>query len=595
MKKQRKMNRSGLRRIFNRFAPHLEPHKRTLMMAGFCTLGTTMMELLRPWPLKFVFDELLAPPNSSSLWLKSLPIIHGDNDLLLGAISLSILLIAILTGIFGFGQAYLTSSVGQKVVAAIRHQVYNHIQRLSHSFHDENCSGDLLSRLISDIRMMRELLVTSILYICDRSLVIIGMLAIMLWMDWQLTLVALAILPVLWLTTVKFSRNLKNATRRQRRKESKVVTALTERLSTISVIQAFAREAHEEAQFARQNEKSTQAGLVTTRLEAHMNRLVQVLLALGTTGILWFGVSKVQTGQLTPGDLLVFMAYVTGLYKPVRKLSALTSRMAKATVCGERIVSILETEPEIKDTPNAIEAPSVCSDIVFENVDFSYPNGHSVLSGANLNIRAGETVALVGESGSGKSTLLKLLLRFYDPQNGRVLIDGCDIRTYTLESLRGQIAVVLQESVLFNASVSQNISYGKLDATMAEIIASAKAANAHQFIETLPNGYDTIVGERGASLSGGQRQRIAIARAIIRHSSVVILDEPTSGLDHENKAEIEQALTRLTANSTCFTITHSLATAKSADRILRVKGGCIVEMPAESQNHEATQNSMVIN
>ena len=553
------------------------------------------MELLRPWPLKFVFDELLAPPNSSSLWLKSLPIIHGDNDLLLGAISLSILLIAILTGIFGFGQAYLTSSVGQKVVAAIRHQVYNHIQRLSHSFHDENCSGDLLSRLISDIRMMRELLVTSILYICDRSLVIIGMLAIMLWMDWQLTLVALAILPVLWLTTVKFSRNLKNATRRQRRKESKVVTALTERLSTISVIQAFAREAHEEAQFARQNEKSTQAGLVTTRLEAHMNRLVQVLLALGTTGILWFGVSKVQTGQLTPGDLLVFMAYVTGLYKPVRKLSALTSRMAKATVCGERIVSILETEPEIKDTPNAIEAPSVCSDIVFENVDFSYPNGHSVLSGANLNIRAGETVALVGESGSGKSTLLKLLLRFYDPQNGRVLIDGCDIRTYTLESLRGQIAVVLQESVLFNASVSQNISYGKLDATMAEIIASAKAANAHQFIETLPNGYDTIVGERGASLSGGQRQRIAIARAIIRHSSVVILDEPTSGLDHENKAEIEQALTRLTANSTCFTITHSLATAKSADRILRVKGGCIVEMPAESQNHEATQNSMVIN
>ena len=564
-------------------------------MVVLCTLGVTLMELLRPWPLKIVFDEILSPNQGNTSVLQAFPQLQQDADLLLGVVALAILAMAIFSGLLGFGQSFLASSVGQKVVAAIRFQLYSHIQRLSHSFHDENCTGDLLSRLIGDIRMMRDLLVTAVIYICDRSLMLVSMIGIMLWMDWQLTLAALAIVPLLILTTRRFSRQIKSATRKQRRREGKVTTVLSERLSTISLVQAFAREAHEEAYFSKQNEKSMTAGLVSTRLEAHMSRLVQVLLAIGTSMVLWFGVGRVQAGHLTPGDLLVFTAYVAGMYKPIRKLSSLTSRVAKATACGERIIAILDIESEIKDAPNAIVAPPFRGEITIEGLGFAYPAGKAVFSQAHLEIRAGETVALIGPSGSGKSTIANLLLRFYDPKTGQVRIDGRDIREYTLESLRVQIAVVLQESVLFNASIEENIRYGNLQASMDEIVAAAKAANAHGFIDDLPEGYDTTVGERGAGLSGGQRQRIAIARAMIRRAPIVILDEPTSGLDTENRAEVEQALSRLTVDTTCVMITHNLETAARADRVLRVENGTIVPLrPDELRQQMKRQRSFAI-
>jgi len=580
---QAKSDRNPLRlsavgRILKHFLPHVKPHRFTLVMAGLCMLGVTFMELLKPWPLKFVFDVVLVSAEKASVVLESLPEFVHDTNTLLAAIASSILIIAVLSGLFGFGQAILLSGVGQKVVAAIRSQVYAHLQRLSHSFHEHSATGDLLARLTGDIRMLRELLVTSAMFVVDRSLAVVAMTVIMLWMDWQLTLVALAVMPVLVMTVTKFGRDIKGATRRQRRKESQITNVMAENLSSISIVQAFAREAYEEGRFARHNAKSMQAGLVSTRIEQKMNRLVQIILALGTAGVVWFGVTRVQHGVLTPGDLLVFTAYLTGLYKPIRKLASLTSRMAKATVCGERVVSILETESDITDSVDAYPAPRFRGEIDFQNVTFSYPVKSAVINQAQFHVESGETIALWGESGAGKSTIANLLLRFYDPDSGGIFIDGVDIRRYTLESLRNQIAVVLQESVLFNTSIRHNIGYGKLDADEDEIISVARAANAHEFIEQLPDGYDTVVSERGASLSGGQRQRIAIARAMIRKAPIVILDEPTAGLDINNKTEVEAALNRLVRNVTCLKITHDPITAASADRILKIEYGEIIDI-----------------
>jgi len=576
--RKRRIEVGALRRIFAHLAPHLGPHRRTLQAAAACMLGVSVMELLRPWPLKLIFDAILIPQQSTIEWLARYPALAGDTNLLLGIVAVSILLIAILYGLFGFGQSYLTASVGQKVVAAIRHQLYSHIQRLSHSFHDDSATGDLLARLTGDIRMMRELLVTAVIYISDRSLTLIGLLGIMLWMDWQLTLVAVGILPVLVFLVGRFSREIKGATRKQRRRESQITQAMNEKLSAINVVQAFAREAYEEEQFAQHNDLSMKAGLKATRLEAQMNRVVQIILAIGTAAVVWFGVLRVQAGVLTPGDLLVFTAYLTGMYKPVRKLSSLTGRVAKATACGERIVAILETEAEIRDAPDAVPAPRFSGEIVFEGVNFAYPGGPPVLRDASFSIEPGQTIALIGASGTGKSTLASLLLRFYDPVSGRIRIDGQDIRRYTLESLRSQIAVVLQESLLFNTSIRDNIAYGKLDAGMDEIVAAARSAHAHEFIEKLPNGYDTVVSERGASLSGGQRQRVAIARAIIRQAPIVIMDEPTASLDLVSKAEVESALAELTTHTTCITITHDIRQASRADRALRIDQGSIYEV-----------------
>ena len=584
----RKIRPRAIRRIFHHFGRHMRPHWRALLVAWICTLGTSATELLRPWPIKVIFDVILAP-QAKAKFLNHISLLSGDTATLLAVIAASILLIAVLGGLFGYGQAYLIASVGQNVVAAIRRQLYSHIQRLSHSFHDTHHSGDLLMRLTGDISLLRELMVGSVLDVSDRVFVLLGMLTIMIWMDWQLALVAFSILPFLSLAVFRFSGRIRGTTKEQRRKESQIASVLSERISAIKVVQAFAREAYEDEHFSRRDNASLKAGLKTTRLETNLNRLIDVLLAAGTCGVLWLGVKRVLAGILTPGDLLVFTIYLAGFYKPIRKLATLTSRISKATACGERITSILETEPEIKDAPDAIVAPPFRGDIVFEKVSFRYLSGEPVLNEISFTMKPGETVALVGPSGVGKSTVANLLLRFYDPQEGRVLVDGTDIRRYTLASLREQVAVVLQESLLFNTTIRENIAYGKLDATMAEIVAAAKAANAHDFIQELANGYETVVSERGESLSGGQRQRIAIARALIRNTPIVILDEPMAGLDVESEARVREALRPLTAGKTCLLITHDLQAAAEADLVLVLQEGRIVERGRHAELMERSQ------
>ena len=558
---------ASLVRLFRLFAPHLKPHRKRMIAAWLCMLGATLAYLAQPWPIKLIFDYVLMPGDSSQAgYFASTP-----TATLVGGAAAAVLLIALVRGVFGYGQAYLAASVGQRVIASVRKRLFRHIQRLSHSFHDEQHSGDLLLRLTGDIQLLRDLLVNAVLLITERILVMIAVAAVMLWMDWQLAVVALAVLPALMLVSFKVSGKIRVATRKQRKRESQTANILAETLSALPVIQAHAREAWEDERFSKQHKASLKAGLKTTRLEANLNRVVEVILAAGTAAVLWFGVHRVLSGALTPGDLLVFTAYLTTLYKPIRKLATLTSRLSKSAVCGERLISILETQPQIADLPDARPADPFQGEIVFHEVTFAYErNKKPVLENVSFHIPPGKTVALVGASGAGKSTIAKLVLRFYEPQSGRIEIDRRDIRSYTLSSLRGQISIVMQDPHLFALTVRENIAYGRLDATQEDIERAARLACAHDFIMRLPNGYDTVLAENGASLSAGQRQRIAIARAIVRDAPIVILDEPMTGLDVDSEEKVMLALQRLTAGRTCLLITHDLESAEHTDMILRV-------------------------
>ncbi len=557
---------ASLARLYRLFKPHLRPHRQRMFAAWLCMLGATLAYLAQPWPIKLIFDYALMPSSApQDTYLAGLPV----STLVTGA-AVAVLIIALFRGIFGYGQTYLTASVGQRVIASVRKRLFSHIQRLSHSFHDEQHSGDLLLRLTSDIQLLRDLLVNAILLITEKVLVMIAVAGVMLWMDWQLALVALTVLPVLAIISFRVSGKIRDATRKQRRRESRTANILAETISAVPVIQAYVRESWEDERFAQQNKANLKAGLKATRLEANLNRVVEVILAAGTAAVLWFGVHRVIDGALTPGDLLVFTAYLTTLYKPIRKLATLTSRLAKSAVCGERLVSILEARPEIRDRSDAREAPPFQGNVHFDNVCFAYESGQAVLNKASFTIQAGRTAALIGPSGAGKSTVAKLLLRFYDPQSGSICIDGEDIRRYTLSSLRSQISIVMQQPHLFALSVRENIAYGRLDASDKDIERAAQLACAHDFISRLPQGYDTVLAEGGASLSAGQRQRIAIARSIIRDAPLVILDEPMTGLDADSEAKVQLALQRLVAGRTCLLITHDLNSAVCTDLVLQV-------------------------
>lgn len=571
--KRRKLNRGTLARLFRRMGPLLRPYRNQLTLGGFAILGVALTEVLRPWPLKIVFDGLLMPqdqPDAVTGWLLTT---FGDPDRLLAATALSILIIAIIGGVLAYVQAVVIASVGQKVVAQIRFDLYRHIQRLSHSFHDTSSSGDIISRLTGDVRMMRDLLIDSVVFFAAKILVIVTTIAVMLLMDWRLTLVALSIMPFLLLLTTHFGGRIKGAARRQRRKEGKIAVVMTEGLSAINVVKGFAREAYEEERFAKQNNSSAKAGVVATRLTAHMDRLTQVLLALGTCAVVWYGVNRVRGGVITPGDLIVFTAYLSGLYKPIRKMASMTSRVAKASASGERLLEIFDLHPDVVERDDAIVATDLTARIEFEQVCFAYEPDSPVLIDADLSLNPGEVVAVVGPSGSGKSSTAKLLMRFYDTQSGQIRIDGHDIRDFTLDSLRDQISIVLQDSVLFAAPINQNIAYGRLDASEEDIIHAATLAGANDFIRRLPDGYDTIVGERGETLSGGQRQRIAIARALLRNAPILILDEPLTGLDQATAQDLITHLRVVTEGRTTLLIAHDPVSLSLADRVVQLHDG----------------------
>ena len=571
-----------VKKSFHHFGHQLRPYWKILLFGWFCMVAVALLQLIKPWPIKLIFDGLLVPVEN--LWVYDIaPQLEARPDLLLAAAALSILGVATLVALFGFAHNYIFKSVGQRVLAAIRTQFFAHVQRLPLSFHDSNQSGDLLVRLTSDIRTLREILVTSIVFVTERGLFMLGMLAVVLWMDWQLALVSIVVLPPLAICGKIFASRIQRANRQQRGCEGRLASSVNERLGGIKVVQAFARESHEDERYSREEKANLEVGLRAIWLEAHLSRIVEVILATGTCAVVWFGVTRVQSGAITAGDLLVFVSYLKSMHKPIQKIAETTGKFARIGACAERIISILEIGAEDRDAPGAAPAPALRGSVVFDSVCFAYADGSPLLDQVSFEIRAGEHVAVVGASGSGKSTLANLLLRFYTPQRGSIRVDGTDIRNYTRESLRRQMAIVLQESILFNASIRDNIAYGRDDASEFYIACAAAVADARGFIGEFEQGLDTPVGERGKSLSGGQRQRIAIARAVIRDAPILILDEPLAGLDARSSAAVRAALERLQEGRSTLHITHDLESAALADRVLLLEDGRVVAF----DRHEA--------
>lgn len=566
----------GMQRILRRFYPQIKKQRVLLTLSSVGLFVEVFARLLEPWPLKLVFDHIIVP--NARVAPLTLPWIGQPGpNLLLVVAAAALIGIAGLQAIAAYVSMVGMSLGASRIITEVRADLYAHIQRLPLAFHHTAKSGDLITRITSDIDRLRDVTVTAAIPLLVNVITLVGMVGVMFWMDWELALIALAIVPLFFLSTTKMTRRIHEVARQQRKREGAMAATAAEAIGAIKVVQALSLEGMLEDMFARENRKSLEDVARTQQLSAGLQRTVELLTAIATALVLWRGVHLVMQGSATAGDLLVFINYLKTAYRPTRQLAKQMAMISKATASGERIVDLLDVVPEVRNQPGAIAAPAFRGAVQFRNVSFAYEPEKLILDNLSLRVQPGQRIALVGASGGGKSTLVSLLLRLYDPTDGQILIDGHDLREYTLDSLRRQISIVLQDSVLFGVSIRDNIAYGSLEATNADIETAARLANAHEFIMALPQGYDTVLGERGATLSGGQRQRIAIARAAIRQSPIVVLDEPTVGLDNENEHAVTDALRRLTKGCTTFLITHDLRSAMDADQIFFIDRGAILE------------------
>ncbi len=556
----------------------LRAHWKGLTIALIAVLGETFTDLLEPWPIKVIIDNILQSKKLPH-WLGAFVSGYFGHDKLpiqKFAVA-SVAAIAILGAFSSYVENYMTTSVSQWVAHDLRRTLYNHIQRLSLAEHDEARTGDLISRVTDDIEAVQSFINSALLGIVVDVFTLVGMIGVMLYVNLKFTMIALTVVPVLFGVVYYMTREIKQASRAVRKKESELTSIVEEALTSVRVVQAFAREDYEVRRFESESLENVETALHARALKARLSPIVEVIVAIGTCLVLWYGARLALDGRITAGVLIVFMMYLGNMYKPMRDLSKQTDTVSKAMVGYERIQEVLEIESDVRDLPRARVAPKFKGQIEFEHVSFSYSEGPPVLKDVSFRIEPGQVVALVGPSGMGKTTISSLIPRFYDPTSGTIEIDGTDIGQFKLRSLREQISFVLQETLLFRASVADNIAYGKPDASRKEIIRAARLANAEEFIERLPNGYSTMVGERGASLSGGQRQRIAIARAIIRNTPILIFDEPTTGLDAESEQSVMEALNRLMEGRTAVLVAHHLGTIRRADVIFVVRDAEIVE------------------
>jgi subfamily B ATP-binding cassette protein MsbA len=459
----------------------------------------------------------------------------------------------------------------------LRLTLYHHIHRLSLAEHDQKRTGDLIGRVTSDIEAIQSFITTALMGILTNALTLLGIVGIMLYLNWRFTLISLAIAPLLFAAVFFFTRRIKKASRDVRKKQSELVSLVEEVLSSIRVVKAFAREDYEEDRFERQSLENVETALAARNIKTKLSPVVEIIVAAGTCLMLAYGARLVLAGELTAGALVVFLLYLGKMYKPMRELAKMTDTVSNAAVGFERIREVLETESAVRDLPHARPAASFKGKIEFDKVSFGYNQDQLILKDVSFQIEPGQVAAFVGPTGGGKSTIISLVARFYDPVSGEVRIDGTNIRNYTLKSLRQQISFVLQETLLFHAPIWENIAYGRPEANRAEIIQAAQLANAHEFIEQMPEGYDTMIGERGVTLSGGQRQRIAIARAVIRNTPIRVLDEPTSGLDAAAEQVVFEALGHLMEGRTSIVIAHHLATVRRANIIFVVEDNTLVE------------------
>ncbi len=562
----------------------LRPHTKSLILGIVAAAGSAVASLLEPWPLKVVFDNALRAKDLNNGWLNHLifSITGGDKPSIIRIAAFAVMAIALIGAFCSYAEKLLTTKVGQWVTHELRQTLYFHIQRMSLSDYDRNRTGDLLSRVTSDIDAIQTFVVSSLLDSFVNVATLLGMIGIMFYMNWRFTLIALSMVPALAAVVFKYTRNIKKASREVRKKEGEIVSIMQEVLSSIRVVKAFGREDYERRRLEEESLENVEIGLRARGLKARLTPIVSVIVAVGTGLVLWFGARLTLAGSLPAGSLIVFIAYLGKMYKPMQDLSKMTDAYSKAAIGYERIREIVNTEVEIRDLPGARPISHVKGAIEFDHVTFGYDSKSPVLKDLSFKIQPGQLAAFVGPTGAGKTTVISLIPRFYDPDSGVVKIDGVDIRRFAHRSLRDQISFVLQETILFQGTIWQNIAYGKPYASRAEIYRAAELANAHEFIEKMSDGYDSIVGERGTSLSGGQRQRIAIARAVIRNTPILILDEPSSGLDAESEKLVFDALDRLMKGKTSIVIAHRLSTIQSADVIFAVKDGTI----AESGSHE---------
>jgi ATP-binding cassette, subfamily B, bacterial len=567
---------TSARVIYGYFRKDVRKRRGKLVAGALFGVVYALARTAEPWPLKVVLDQVLFGKQARGFWAAPFTIFGHSRYDFLAAAGLWLAVAGLVRGIAYYYEDFLLSSAAQEIVYAIRARLYRHLHRLPLAFHQRRSRGDLLVRLSSDIVLLRDVLIDSTVNLGTNALVLALMLGVMLAVDPVLTGISLGVMPPIFLLTLLYGRRIRASSKQQRKREGQVAAAMHEALAAIDVVQLHGASEREHERFRQLSRRSLKQGTRAVRLEARMNRGVEVALSGGMVVVLWAGAVRALHGALTPGELVVFISYLRGAYRPLRRASKTVQRGAKALAAAERIVEVLDIEPELTDSPDARPAPPLTGRIAFEGVSFAYRDAAAALEGIDLVAQPGQTVAIVGPTGSGKSTLVSLLPRLYDPTAGRITIDGEDVRAFTLESLREQISIVRQESVLFGLSIADNIRYGAPEATDEEVQAAAEAAGLAELLAELPGGYETVVDERGASLSGGERQRVAIARALVRRTPILILDEPTTGLDAAKQRDVFAALRDLSRAATTLLITHDMRLVHEADAIVVLDHGRIV-------------------
>ena len=574
----------GWSQALRRLWPYCRDQRGALGAALVGLVLLTLLRLLEPWPLKLVFDLVLpVGKRVANSWLPVPAGLSPEATLVIACVALLGLTVLRTRGEFLTQISF--ARIGNRVLTILRSDLFQHLQRLHLGFHRRTRGGDLLLRLIQDVNLLRDIAITALLPLLANVLVLVGMWLVMALMNWRLALLAAAVLPIMWWRTIRLSRRIQEVARKVRRRQGTLAATAAESIGAIQEVQALSLEGSFERIFARDNLASSGQEVEGAQLSAGLSRTVDLLLGISTAMVLGYGSVLVLRAELTAGDLLVFLTYLRRAFNPVQDFAKYTGRMSKAAAAAERIFELFDQVPEVSDRPDAVAAPRFAGSIEFRGIRFGYEVERDVLRGFNLTIPAGQRIALVAPSGAGKSTVLKLLLRLYDPAEGAVLIDGRDLREFKRTSARRWIASVQQEPLLFVSSIAENIALGASEgeATPEQVVQAATAADAHAFIERLPLGYDTVVGERGVTLSGGERQRIAVARAMVRDAPIVVLDEPTTGLDEGSRVAVLDALERLTAGRTTLIVSHDLELARRADRVAYLDQGRVVEEGTHAQ------------
>ncbi len=552
-----------------RLLSYLKPYWKQTALAYLCLALTTGLGLTIPWLIKEVLDRGLAA---------------RDRQFLIAA-ALAVVGIYAVNAFFSFGLQYLREWISQRVAYDVRNQLYDHVQRLSFSYHDTAQTGQFMSRATSDVEAVRAYTGPGLMDLTHSMFMLTAVIIILVTVNLRLAVITMIPTLLIFIITVRFGRLIRPVHLRIQQHFSRMSTTLQENLSGVRVVKAFAREQHEIEKYRQDNWKLLNENMRSVRMWSFDFPMMRFLTAVSTALLLWYGGQDVLAGRLTIGAVVAFNAYLVMLSWPLRRLGWVVNLLARASASGERIFEIVDARSSVVEKPDAIELPRLQGRVRFEHVTFSY-GGKPVLRDVDIDAQPGQVIALLGLTGSGKTTVVNLIPRFYDVSMGRILVDDYDVRTVTLASLRRQIGVVLQENFLFSASVRDNIAYGRPDARMDDVIAAAKAAHAHDFIENLPFGYDTRVGERGITLSGGQKQRVAIARALLMDPRILILDDSTSSVDTETEHLIQQALTRLMEGRTTFVIAQRLTTILRADQILVMQDGVVVQ---RGRHHELLQ------